>query len=586
MRKLSIKLFAMCGLGMGLVACGDDSTPAGDTNTPTDTDTSNPSDTDTTTPTDTDTTSPDTDTTVPDTDTTADTTTPDTVGPTCDRDEFTVNAAFFEYNADNDFTNFGAESDSGFISVEFYDIGSGSPLTGVGVYPIGGNAADRNYETCSTCIVIYDDCGAETCDTLFFATGGTIEVTAIDQDAGTITAELKDIVAVEVTIDSQTFRSTPVANGESYCLDSVPVVYDPECTTDAMCTEAGKPFCDTESNTCVQCLGAFDCPTAAAPVCVVANDTLVCGTQTDVCTGDDTLEPNNGPAQATALVAGTPVNAKACVGTTSRETDWFTFTTTEVSNLNFSVTHAAATAMDFDIVLFSADGEVVDAAESEDNPEVLTVPLAPVGTYYAVVYLYTGSDTAGVDYTFSFTATVPECQTNTDCTEAGEAICDTTVGECVVCATSFDCGATTPVCQADDAGVRSCTVVDVCTGDDATHENNDDGPSGATPLVLGTPMNSKVCGEDGTPSESESDFYILDLTTAGNVRFTLTWAGESDLDLYLFGEDGTFIDGSVLDSPEVLDAPALAVGKYYVQIISYEGNATAAIDYSIGAASF
>ena len=573
----------MCGLGLGLVACGDDSTPAGDTTN----DTTQNDTTDTVQPDTTDTVQPDTntDTTQPDSTDTTDTTQPDTdtVGPTCDRSGFTVTNSFFEYDEANDFTNFGAESDSAFISVEFYDIGSGSPLTGVGIYPIGSNAADRNYETCSTCIIIYADCGAESCDKLFFATGGTIEVTAIDQAAGTITAELKDIVAVEVTIDQQTFRSTPVPNGEGYCIDSAVVDYNPECTNDDMCTDASKPFCDTESNTCVQCVGFFDCSTAAAPVCLIADGT--CGTLTGQCTGDDNLEPNNGPAQASALTAGTPVNAKACVGSTQREFDWYTFTTTEVSNLNFSVTHAAATAMDFDIVLFSADGEIVDAAESEENPEVLSVPLAPAGTYYALVYLYSGSDTAGVDYTLAFTATVPECLTNADCTNAGEAVCDTTVGECVVCASSFDCAAATPVCIADDQGVRSCGVVDVCTGDDA-NEHGNDGPNGAIALTLGTPATAKICGETDTPSELESDFFVLDLATAGNVRFTLTWTGDSDLDLYLYEEDGTFLDGSVLDTPEVISAEALAVGKYFVEVISYEGNATVALDYTLEAATF
>ena len=96
----------------------------------------------------------------------------------------------------------------------------------MGVYPIGGNADDQNYETCETCVLIYADCGVETCNKIFYATAGSIEISAIDQTAGTITAKLKNIVAIEVTIDPEFYTSTPVPNGETYCVDLVDVDYN------------------------------------------------------------------------------------------------------------------------------------------------------------------------------------------------------------------------------------------------------------------------------------------------------------------------------------------------------------------------
>lgn len=235
-----MRLFAMCGLAASLVACGAESTPGTGNGTDT-TDTTSTSDTEPTTDV-VDTTSPDTadttadtasdvslvDTTPPDTtqpaDTnTADTTTNDTSSPTCSRNGFVGTDSYFEYDEEYNYTTFGVWNDTAEIMVEFYDFGDGSPLNGVGSYPIGNNADDRNYETCETCVLLYADCGAESCDKIFYATGGTIVVSAIDQAAGTITAKLTNLVAVEVTIDSQSYRSTPVANGETYCVDSVDV---------------------------------------------------------------------------------------------------------------------------------------------------------------------------------------------------------------------------------------------------------------------------------------------------------------------------------------------------------------------------
>lgn len=230
MKATSSRWLLMTGLAMGLVACGDDATPGpadtagGDTVA----DTSNP---DTSAP---DTSAPDTNTpdvtrpdvTIQDTNTgdtnPGDTNTGDTNQPGCDRTTF-AGTAYFEHDAEFGYTTFGLENDTAFLAVEFYDFGDGSPLTGPGNYPLGANADDQNYETCTTCLIIYADCDAETCAKSFYGTGGTIEVTALDLDAGTVTATLKNVVAVEVTIDENTFVSTPVNNGETFCLGSLSI---------------------------------------------------------------------------------------------------------------------------------------------------------------------------------------------------------------------------------------------------------------------------------------------------------------------------------------------------------------------------
>lgn len=238
MKATSLRRLLVGGLALGLVACGSDATPGptdttggdtvADTSAP-DTSAPDTSANDTNTP---DVTRPDvtiqdtntgdtntTDTNTTDTNTT-DTNPGDTNQPGCDRTSFS-GTAYFEHDEEFGYTTFGLENDTAFIAVEFYDFGNGSPLDGPGNYPIGANTDDRNYETCETCLLIYADCTTEECAKVFFGTGGTIEVSALDLDAGTVTATLKNIVAIEVTIDEDTFVSTPVNNGETFCLGSV-----------------------------------------------------------------------------------------------------------------------------------------------------------------------------------------------------------------------------------------------------------------------------------------------------------------------------------------------------------------------------
>lgn len=223
----------MGGLVMGLMACGSDATPGPTDTTGGDTvaDTSAPdtSTSDTATP---DTNTPDVtrpDVTIQDTNTgdtnTADTNTGDTVQPSCDRNGFEDGTAYLDFDEAFGYTTFGLENDTSFVAVEFYDFGNGSPLDGPGNYPIGATADDENYETCETCLLIYADCTAEDCAKVFFGTGGTVEVSALDLENGVVTATLRNVVAIEVTIDEDTFRSTPVSNGETWCLNSV--VIDP-----------------------------------------------------------------------------------------------------------------------------------------------------------------------------------------------------------------------------------------------------------------------------------------------------------------------------------------------------------------------
>ena len=52
----------------------------------------------------------------------------------------------------------------------------------------------------------------------FLANSGTIEITSIGTSGGQFTGYLADVELIEVTIDPSTFVSTPVPEGENWCI--------------------------------------------------------------------------------------------------------------------------------------------------------------------------------------------------------------------------------------------------------------------------------------------------------------------------------------------------------------------------------
>jgi hypothetical protein len=79
----------------------------------------------------------------------------------------------------------------------------------------------------------------------------------------------------------------------------------------------------------------------------------------------DALEPNDGPAGAPALPAGTTPNLQICPG----DSDWFRVPAAGTVRIAFS--HAAG---DLDLKAFDAGGRQVDVSESTSNAEEVTVP--------------------------------------------------------------------------------------------------------------------------------------------------------------------------------------------------------------------
>ena len=99
------------------------------------------------------------------------------------------------------------------LFLEFY-----SPATGTFDLASGHNT---NYSTCQQCVLAFVDEGA---GPLFFQQGGTLEVNGGQPMNSILDAELFDVTLVEVTIDFESFVSTPVPGGDCLHITSASLV--------------------------------------------------------------------------------------------------------------------------------------------------------------------------------------------------------------------------------------------------------------------------------------------------------------------------------------------------------------------------
>ena len=105
------------------------------------------------------------------------------------------------------------------LSIEIYEDFGG--LGVAGEYEI----TDQNYADCGNCVLIRV-CNNETCSNpsqIFLARSGTLELLAPAELFGELDANfegtLRAVTFTEVTINADTFTSTPVPNGETWCVD-------------------------------------------------------------------------------------------------------------------------------------------------------------------------------------------------------------------------------------------------------------------------------------------------------------------------------------------------------------------------------
>ncbi len=135
-------------------------------------------------------------------------------GPGCDLDGFTAADGDYLTTGLGDFVLLydGDTAPVRKVQLELYT-GSRSPF----VHAFTG----ENFATCSVCLSLLDDCDGTQgdCTVQYLAQSGTVELTAYNDTAaeGTFTG----VTAIEVTIDPNTFESTPVPGGQGWCLDTL-----------------------------------------------------------------------------------------------------------------------------------------------------------------------------------------------------------------------------------------------------------------------------------------------------------------------------------------------------------------------------
>ena len=85
-----------------------------------------------------------------------------------------------------------------------------------GTYSLEGS----NYATCALCVVLVTGCDdGYSCDTVFFADAGTVDIVAMGDVGTPFSAVLEDVVFQEVSLNPTTYESTPVPGGDTWCVD-------------------------------------------------------------------------------------------------------------------------------------------------------------------------------------------------------------------------------------------------------------------------------------------------------------------------------------------------------------------------------
>ncbi|MFH1437985.1 MAG: hypothetical protein ABIJ56_19915 [Pseudomonadota bacterium] len=82
-----------------------------------------------------------------------------------------------------------------------------------------------DYASCSLCGLVSTGCAHEgeelMCEKELLAIAGSVELTQVGEIGETFEGGVSDMFAIEVTIDWETFESTPVPGGETLCIESM-----------------------------------------------------------------------------------------------------------------------------------------------------------------------------------------------------------------------------------------------------------------------------------------------------------------------------------------------------------------------------
>lgn len=170
------------------------------------------------------------------------------------------------------------------------------------------------------------------------------------------------------------------------------------------------------------------------------------------------------------------------------------------------------------------------------------------------------------DVDFEFDGT---CDSDADCPTTGPNLCNPLDGLCYPCLSPFDCPAERPICDQSVEGFPCRAAGASCDGDDDLEPN--DGPSAATPIALGQPIDAAVCD---LGSGLGGDWYSVEVPddrTSLEVR--VTGVPKVGIVVYTEGSQLSAAAGRSDDGRMVV-VPPLSSGRYFVEVRGVEGPTT------------
>lgn len=196
-------------------------------------------------------------------------------------------------------------------------------------------------------------------------------------------------------------------------------------------------------------------------------------------------------------------------------------------------------------------------------------------TAYVVVDYFQSHPPGDASWTVDVYA--EQCTASAQCGAATPVCHD---GQCVQCASSFDC--TDPAASRCDVTTFTCTAgMDLCAPDDNGEPAND-GPAGAAVVAAGGSVDGLICSSPKT----EADFVAFDVAALGDTwDVSLAWSGTRDLDLEVFDAQGTPMGYSFWEQPEHVRLTYLPTGRYYARVTEFSQTADGTgIAYTLSAA--
>ncbi len=163
-----------------------------------------------------------------------------------------------------------------------------------------------------------------------------------------------------------------------------------ECTSNLVC---GDGSCDIPDEDCDLCPDDCGACTGPGPVCGdgtcdASEDCETCSDDCGVCQCvDDLFEPNPGSPTATPVSRGVDYcDLSVCAG----DVDWLEFTASSGFVVTLDFFHSDG---DIDLQIFSeATGQYVTGSYSSTDVEVVSLPNAAAGTYWAQIYGADGAE--------------------------------------------------------------------------------------------------------------------------------------------------------------------------------------------------